>query len=566
MISSVRRQSELTPGVQGRKKAIVMHSIRTKITLMTVCALVSAMVIATIYGVIAIRNIGSRSANRILYLLCETGEKNLDLYFESVEQSVEMVSAYVESDLESLGSEQLQAHLDRVSEIFQKLTYKTNGVLTYYYRIDPAVSADVKGFWYVNLNGEGFVPHEVTDITQYDTKDTSALVWFTVPKSTGRPVWLPPYITDNLDVRVISYNVPVYLRDRFVGVIGIEIDYSTMAEEVNHITLYDNGYAFINDAAGNLIYHPRMDVTAMTVPPQTPDGLVSEGNYLRYRFEGVEKQAVRLPLSNGMYLNVSVPTQEINADWQNWSRQIILVFAVLLAVFAALMMTFTGRITKPLRQLTAVAEKVGAGDFNCSLDYSGQDEVGILTRTFKRLTDQLKATISGLSDLAYADALTSLHNKGAFEISTRSIQTKLDESGGALEFAVCIFDCNGLKRINDQFGHDKGDVYLKSAADVICKVFDHSPVFRIGGDEFAALLLGSDFRDRDSLLRRFDQRCAEERRSTSDAWEQVDIARGLAVYDPREDGSVDDVVRRADKLMYENKRIGKTHRTGVTAS
>jgi diguanylate cyclase (GGDEF)-like protein len=135
-----------------------------------------------------------------------------------------------------------------------------------------------------------------------------------------------------------------------------------------------------------------------------------------------------------------------------------------------------------------------------------------------------------------------------------------------LGFAVCIFDCNGLKDVNDENGHDKGDIYLKETSKIICEVFDHSPVFRIGGDEFAALLLGSDFRDRDSLLRRFDQRCAEERRSTSDAWEQVDIARGLAVYDPREDGSVDDVVRRADKLMYENKRIGKTHRTGVTAS
>ena len=64
-------------------------------------------------------------------------------------------------------------------------------------------------------------------------------------------------------MRVISYNVPVYWNDRFVGVIGIEIDYSTMAEQVDHISLYDNGFAFINDAAGNLIYHPRIDVPSL---------------------------------------------------------------------------------------------------------------------------------------------------------------------------------------------------------------------------------------------------------------------------------------------------------------
>ena len=72
----------------------------------------------------------------------------------------------------------------------------------------------------------------MTDITKYDTEDTTKLVWFTVPKATGKPVWLPPYITENLDAKVISYNTPVYLKGRFIGVIGIELDYSFMAEMV----------------------------------------------------------------------------------------------------------------------------------------------------------------------------------------------------------------------------------------------------------------------------------------------------------------------------------------------
>ena len=536
-----------------------MHSIRTRITLMTVSAIVITMAVATVFGVIAINNIGSRSANRMLYLLCETGEKNLDHYFESVEQSVEMVSAYVESDLDGLDAARLQAHLDRVSEIFEKLTYKTNGVLTYYYRIDPAVSAGAKGFWYVNLDGNGFVEHEVTDITLYDTEDTSKLVWFTVPKATGQSVWLPPYITDNLDVRVLSYNVPVYYHGRFVGVIGIEIDYSTMADEVNHITLYDNGYAFINDAEGSLIYHPHIDVTTMETAPKAPAELLAANTGVRYRYDGVEKQAVWLPLSNGMHLNVSVPVREINEDWQAWTMEIVGTFAVLLLVFVALILTFTARITKPLRELTALAEQVEAGNFDCALDYSGQDEVGILTRTFNQLTAHLKTTISDLSDLAYADALTSLHNKGAFDICVRNMQASMEESNEKQEFAVCIFDCNDLKKINDRYGHDKGDVYLKLTASIICQVFDHSPVFRIGGDEFAALLTGSDYQDRDALLRLFDERCAETG-GAENAWERANVARGMAVFDAAEDETVSDVARRADKLMYENKWQSKQSR------
>ena len=550
-----------------------MHSIRTKITSMTVIAIVIVMLIAAISGVTAIRSIGQTSADQMLLLLCESGEKNLDHYFESVEQSVEMVSAYVESDLDGIDDEHLQAHLDRVSDIFQKLTYKTVGVLTYYYRIDPTVSTKAKGFWYVNLDGEGFKEHEVTDITLYDTEDTSALVWFTVPKSTGKSVWLPPYITDNLDVRVISYNVPVYYEGTFVGVIGIEIDYSTMAEQVDNITLYENGYAFINDDEGNIIYHPKFDVTTMETPPKVPEGLIGEDKFTRYTYEGVEKQSVWLPLENGMRLNVTVPVSEISAGWHRWSIDVIIVFAILLVLFIILIMRFTGHITKPLRDLTEVAEQVDAGNYDCKLDYDGNDEVGILSRSFKKLTVHLKSYISDLNDLAYADALTSLHNKGAFDIFIKNLQTQMNEGDHAPEFAVCIFDCNDLKKVNDQNGHDKGDIYLKEAAMLICEVFEHSPVFRIGGDEFAAILVDKDYQDREELLpealpyveellRKFDEQSAEKRISNELRWEQVDVARGLAVFDSKEDASVNDVVRRADKMMYENKWMIKEKRAG----
>ena len=127
-----------------------MHSIKTKITAMTVCAVVLTMVIATALGVKAIRDIGNYNAEQTLLLLCETGHKDLDYYFQNVESSVKTVAAFVQSDLDGVDDEELQAHIDRVSDVFQKLAYNTYGVLTYYYRIDPEVSRNVKGFWYVN--------------------------------------------------------------------------------------------------------------------------------------------------------------------------------------------------------------------------------------------------------------------------------------------------------------------------------------------------------------------------------------------------------------------------------
>ncbi len=540
-----------------RRRITRATSIRTQTTLLTVLAITVTMTVATLLGFFALRHLAISDSEQLLYLLCEAGEKNLDYYFQSVEQAVEMVSAYVESDLEGLEPEQLPEHLERVREIFAAMAYKTNGVLTCYYRIDPAFSETAKGFWLVNLNGSVFQEHAVTDITLYDTEDTSSLVWFTVPKATGRPIWLPPYITDNLDMRVISYNVPIHQNGRFVGVVGIEIDYSTMAGQVDRISLYDSGCAFISDGAGRLIYHPRMDVTTMQTLPEVPAGFLDTKTYLRYSFEGVEKMAVRLALSNGMWLNVAVPLSEVNAGWHHWLLQIFIVSVLLLALFISITMRFAGHITKPLRDLTAVAEQVNAGHYDCQLDYSGEDEVGILTSAFRRLISHLKTYISDLNDLAYADALTSVNNKGAFDIYTENLQVRLRDKEHRPEFAVCIFDCNNLKLINDQEGHDKGDIYLKIACSLICSTFSHSPVFRIGGDEFVVILQNTDFGNWRELLRRFDEACAERRRKTEVRWEQVNVARGIAVYNPNIDDSVHDVVRRADKLMYENKWLQK---------
>ena len=245
-----------------------MKSIRSKITILTASAVVIAVIVAALLGTLAIRSMANSNAERTLRLLCETGQKNLDAYFDSIEQSVETVSSFADGDLKGLEESALQAHVDRTRDIFAKAANRTNGVLTYYYRIDPAVSDTVKGFWYTNLDGEGFTEHQVTDITLYDTEDTSALVWFTVPKATGKAIWLPPYVTDNLDVLVLSYNVPIYWQGTFVGVIGIELDYSFMAEQVDNITLYENGYAFVDDGKGAVVYHPHMDVVTMETLPE----------------------------------------------------------------------------------------------------------------------------------------------------------------------------------------------------------------------------------------------------------------------------------------------------------
>ena len=85
---------------------------------------------------------------------------------------------------------------------------------------------------------------------------------------------------------------PCQTKDKRVIVIGIEIDYTTMAEQVESLRLYGNGYAFLCDAKGELFFHPRIDVTHLTPEtlPDIPEGVLSDSTFFRYTFEGVKKQ------------------------------------------------------------------------------------------------------------------------------------------------------------------------------------------------------------------------------------------------------------------------------------
>lgn len=536
-----------------------MHSLRTKIAMLTVLVTVLAVTLVTVTSVIFIRNTESRKSDQLLLLLCETGERNLDYYFSSVEKSVRKVAMFAEKDLTGLEDAQLEGHMDRVGTYFDEIANKTNGVLTYYYRIDPSVSDSVKGFWFTNLDGREFVSHAVTEISNYDTQDTTQLVWFTVPKHTGNPIWLPPYITDNLDVRVISYNYPITYRGKFIGVIGIEIDYTVMAEHVESIRLYNNGYAFLTDPNGKLIFHPRIDIANLSDKdlPVPPDGLLSESTFTNYTYDGILKDAVWLRLSNGMRLYVSVPDTETEGDWQLLIRDVLFVAAAVILLSILLTYVITSRITRPLRDLTEAARQADQGNYDFTLNYQSRDEVGTLTKTFSRMAEHVQAHISDLNRRAYVDALTSVRNKGAFTDYLDKFQEKLDAGAGPEEFAIGVFDCDNLKRINDRFGHDKGDIYLQTASRLICSVFQHSPVFRIGGDEFAVVLLNEDFRNREELITHFGQRSADINWNTENEWEQVHVAIGVATYDPEKDHTTIDTMRRADKMMYRNKRQHK---------
>lgn len=166
--------------------------------------------------------------------------------------------------------------------------------------------------------------------------------------------------------------------------------------------------------------------------------------------------------------------------------------------------------------------------------------------------EKQKKELGSARQLAFRDSLTGVKSYNAYVEAEQDINERIEDRT-LQEFGLVVFDVNGLKYMNDTHGHEAGDRLLKDACHLICEMFKHSPVFRIGGDEFVVLLEGEDYQNRMSLLADFERQAEENQRKGSTV-----VASGLSAFRPGEDISFRKVFERADARMYDRKRFLKS--------
>ena len=165
-----------------------------------------------------------------------------------------------------------------------------------------------------------------------------------------------------------------------------------------------------------------------------------------------------------------------------------------------------------------------------------------------------------LSRQVTKDSLTGISNRHAYDAYVEKLKKRI-ELENFTSFAIAKVDMNYLKKINDEFGHDKGNLAIIRLCKIVCNTFKHSPVFRLGGDEFAVIVINEDYEYIDERMKEFKKIMEDlEKDGSLSPWEKVSAAVGWADYDPDKDNGIDGTFRRADERMYENKKEMKAQR------
>lgn len=510
-----------------------MISIKTKLislTSLSVCLTAIILGGLAIWHVTRISNEGSLHA---IQLIGVAEKEHLDITMGNIEHAVDSMKDVI---LREIDDPQLFAKDDsyraivtrKFEELFYTIAYHTTGAVAYYVRYDPVLVPQNKQgfFWTKHSRFSSFAETTLTDLSLYAKDDIEHVGWYYIPVINGKATWMTPYFNQNLGIYMISYVIPLYVYGKLIGVVGMDVDFSIIIDEINQLNIYENGYAYITNERGQVIYHKDYEAGTTDIAKAT------------------DMEEVSLKMNNDWNIVVTVPHREVNHERNVLTLKLVIVTVLIVAIFLALTIFITKKIIMPLLELTAATKKIAEGDLDINLTHTSDDEIGILAEAFKR-------TVHHLPEYMYRDSLTGLRNASSYKRAVTQIKERM-RLEDTLQFGIVICDVNNLKQTNDSYGHDVGNQLIIQAANLICRIFAHSPVFRVGGDEFVVILERSDYKNQESLLQQFD---ADTTTFTAAGKTfELSVARGLAVYDKTNDSSYEAIAKRADEAMYANKK------------
>ena len=283
------------------------------------------------------------------------------------------------------------------------------------------------------------------------------------------------------------------------------------------------------------------------------------------------------------YLCVDISMEDVKAKERGYVLTTAIAMLVLTILMLAVALIFVDRsVIRPVIKLSDTAKNYCSENNDVvhhafeKLDIDKNDEIGQLLSSMKQMETDMNTNINKLIDtkvalketeakarsmheLAVKDALTGIRNKTAYDNEVQILEKDIVD--GFNEFGLAMVDLNFLKKTNDTYGHEKGNISIRRLCMLVCEVFEHSPVFRVGGDEFVIVLKNRDYRDIDSLVDEFNEHLLNfQKDDTLNPWEQISAAIGYAKFDKAVDKTVDDVFKKADKAMYERKTAMKADR------
>lgn len=507
--------------------------------------IVTVLMISIFVGGISIYELDKIVQNNSKQIIENAAKKEaaqINDMFGYMEKSTNIMKNFILEQISEESDIQNEEMLENARTLFLNIVQNAEGAVSCCLRFDPELAGPQAGFVYsIAKNNTQFEECEPTDLSLY-SKEDEKVKWYWETAQKGRGVWGMPYYSNQVGEKVISYCTPLIYNNETIGVVGMEFEYKLLTDRIDNIKIDNEGFAYLIKE-DTIAYHKTLEQGEKS--PYMSEKYLQEVQYI----------------DNGMLLVVAVDRDNIREVRYDISLKIVYAVAAMTLVFIFIVVVMVRKIVKPFESLVKSTVALSNGDYNVKIEQSNTKEISHLSNAFEKMAVRLKEIDRHKNFVAYHDSLTGLNNAAAYKAWEERANEEIKTSDAEIGFVM--LDINGLKNVNDIFGHEIGNKLIVAAAQIILGTFKRSDVFRIGGDEFAVILKNRDYNEWEELIERLDRKCEKETITADGNKIPVVLARGIAFYNKETDNSFIDVFNRADDAMYDHKRKTKNEMLNV---
>lgn len=394
-----------------------MKSIKVKITLgIIICSLISSAFIG-VMSIANARGISNTDAERELALTCENTTAEMNATISRVEQSVNTLSDIALERLDFSRMQNNPAYVRQYTESlvtdFYKFAENTDGAICAYIRYNPDFTDPTSGIFLTRSDtNSAFDSIEPTDFSIYEKDDLAHVGWYYIPVANKAPLWMDPYLNENINIYMISYVVPLYVDGVSVGIVGMDIDFGTITAMSDEITVFDSGDAFLVGSGGAVMHHGQIETGTMLA--EYEDGkmaglaefLSDENNRGVIRKDKLDGEVRRFAfgvLDNGMRLVLSAPDREITANADRLSLRIILFFVLGLVISAGLGFLISASIAGPINRITGIVQQTAKLNFRKSEGGDSlknrKDETGAMANAVSEMRGVMRNLVKDMEQI-----------------------------------------------------------------------------------------------------------------------------------------------------------------------
>lgn len=426
------------------------------IAIVVSCTIVALSVGGT--SILQSRQIIEKEAEGRLLMLVENQANKFNATIAEVESSVEGLATSANSsfDLNAAKNDPnyiatYQSNLEALTQEFAKIA---EGGMSAYVYINPELTGGVYGAWFADTqNNRNFEKQELGTIDEFSS-DNEEMSWYYEPVNVGKATWLEPYVDPDLNIKMISYAVPMYQGDVLIGVTGMDINFDLFAKDINGTRVYDTGYIALLDENYNFLVRPSFKqeqsaagqaADATTQASAAADGerfnLATENNgalkhlteemgknksgMITYEYEGLQKIFGYDHVSNGSILIVDLPTDQVFKEMNRLILMLVIIIAVGILLASIIALIVGKVISKPIVKLTELINKTAELDLidDSSFDYLAKrkDETGVMANSIGNMRKLMREVVGNIMNQATATAENALNLAAATTQASDSI-------------------------------------------------------------------------------------------------------------------------------------------------